>query len=53
MKDEEPEVFWTYPPVALFSDTVKALARVATATKLRKAVSLAMMMGYHGQRKTS
>ena len=42
MKEALPEGFWTYPPVALLSLTVSALAMLATATKVKNEVSRAI-----------
>ena len=42
MKEALPEGFWTYPPVALLSLTVNALAMLATATNVKNEVSRAI-----------
>ena len=42
MKEALPEGFWTYPPVALLSLTVSALAMLATATNVKNEVSRAI-----------
>lgn len=44
MNDAWPDGFWTYPPVALFSVTVKALEMLATATKNKNEAILAILL---------
>lgn len=50
VNDADPEAVCTYPPVALFSDTVKALANVATAMRVRMLVSLAIVVKLQSER---
>lgn len=44
MKDAVPDGFWTYPPVARLSATVRLLTAVATARNWRKRSMMAMVV---------